>query len=338
MAVNRVLIVRTDRMGDVLLTTPVGRRLKEVAPETKISWLVRPYTAPLLEHNPEIDEILIDRGESSSIWGERLKAKHFDAAIIALPRFRAAWMVWRAGIPLRIGPASKWYSLFFNRRIWQHRSEGAKNEADYNLDLLKALDLPTHRTPTSYVLLDDEKSWARTTLESYRISFQRPVVCLHPGSGGSSERWPLAHFMELGDRLQEQGVDVIVTGGPGEDYQNVMIDHMRRIPTFIAAGSVSLRKLAALIACSDLFVSNSTGPLHLAVAVGTPTVSVYSPLPTCHPQRWGPYPGYAENDPNHTVFVPKMSEELAAISVEQVLKSCQDKLQRRQERTTVAGS
>jgi len=67
-----------------------------------------------------------------------------------------------------------------------------------------------------------------------------------------------------------------------------MIDQMRRIPVFVAAGSVSVRELAALFACANVVVSNSTGPLHMAVALDVPTVSIYSPLATCHPRRWGP--------------------------------------------------
>src|SRR5258708_412629 len=238
---NRILIVRTDRIGDVLLTTPVSRRLRETFPGAHIAWLVRPYTAPLLEQNPDVDQVLVDRGEPVGQLAQRLKQENFDTAIVAYPRWHSAWAVFRAGIPLCIGPASKWYSLFFNRRVWQHRSEGKKHEADYNLDLLEPLGVPFQRTPTRLVLTAEEKSRARSFLESNRISFRKPVVCLHPGSGGSSARWPLVHFMELGDRLQEAGYDVIVTGGPGEDYQNIMIDHMRRIPVFVAAGSISGR-------------------------------------------------------------------------------------------------
>src|SRR5438445_13761675 len=117
--------------------------------------------------------------------------------------------------------------------------------------------------------------------------------------------------MQLGDRLQQAGCDVVVTGGPGEDYQTIMIDQMDRIPVFIAAGSVNLRELAALYACADLVITNSTGPLHLAVALGGPTVSIYSPIPTCHPQRWGPYPAYVEKDVKHEVFVAQLGGENA---------------------------
>ena len=331
---RRILIVRTDRLGDVLLTTPVSHRLRELFPEAKISWLVRPYTAPLLEHNPDVDQVLIDRGESVAELAARLQQEKFDVAITAYPRWRIACALWRAGIPLRIGPASKWYSVFFNRRVWQHRSEGVKHEADYNLELLAPLGISFQRTPTHFVLTAEEKIWARNFLESNRITFRKPVVCLHPGSGGSSERWPLTHFMELGDRLQEAGCDVVVTGGPGEDYQYLMIDNMRRIPVFVAAGSVSVRQLAAIFSCVNLVVSNSTGPLHLAVALDVPTVSVYSPIPTCHPRRWGPYPGYPENSLKHSVFMPALSEgisaEMSTVSVETVLESCRKKVESRQ--------
>jgi ADP-heptose:LPS heptosyltransferase len=162
------------------------------------------------------------------------------------------------------------------------------------------------------------------------------VVILHPGSGGSSARWPLAHFMALGDRLLEQGCEVVVTGGPGENYQNIMIDQMHRIPVFVAAGSVSLRELAALFACANLVVANSTGPLHMAVALGVPTVSVYSPLPTCHPLRWGPYPAFVEKDDRHGVFVApwrgengERQEDMAAVSVQLVWEAGQRALTRR---------
>jgi heptosyltransferase III len=323
--INRLLIVRTDRLGDVLLTTPLSRRVREQFPKAHITWLVRPYTAPLLENNPDVNHVLVDHDGPVSALIERLKQEKFDAAIVAYPRWRTTWAVWRAGIPLRVGPANKWYSLFFNPHVWQHRSEGKKHEADYNLELLEPLGIPFKRTATRLELSTDEKNEAKKFLSSMRISFRKPVVCLHPGSGGSSERWPLTHFMELGDRLQEAGCDVIVTGGPGEDYQNVMIDNMHRIPVFVAAGSVSVRQFASILSCSNLVVSNSTGPLHIAVALGVPTVSVYSPIPTCHPRRWGPYPAYPDGDERHSVLMPS-DGDMASVRVEQAFKECQKKL------------
>jgi len=331
--INKILIVRTDRVGDVLLTTPVSTALRHAFPSAKISWLVRPYTAPLLENNPDVDQILVDRGDAIAELIAQIKKEGFDAAIVAYPRWRTVWALWRAGIPVRIGPASKFYSVLFTKRLWQHRSEGKKHEADYNLELLGALGVPFRRYATRFVVTGDEKRVAHKILESHRLTFSKPIVILHPGSGGSSARWPLTHFMELGDRLQMADCDVVVTGGPGEDYQYMMIDNMHRIPVFIAAGSVSLRELGALYSCADLVVTNSTGPLHLAVALGIPTISVYSPITTCHPNRWGPYPAYVEGTKEHEVLVAPLQgdagecqEDMAAVSVEEVWRLCREKL------------
>src|SRR5258708_9363080 len=112
-SVGKCLIVRTDRLGDVLLTTPVSSALRDAFPSAEISWLVRPYAAPLLENNPDIDHILVDHGGSLGDLISLLKKERFDVAIVAYPRWRINWALWRAGVPIRIGPANKWYSLLF---------------------------------------------------------------------------------------------------------------------------------------------------------------------------------------------------------------------------------
>jgi heptosyltransferase-3 len=330
---ENILIVRTDRLGDVLLTTPVSAALRRMFPRAGISWLVRPYTAPLLEHNPDIDRIILDRGESPGRLAELIRNERFDAAIVAYPRWRIVWALWLARIPLRIGPANKLYAIFLNRRVRQHRSKGKKHEADYNLELLEPLGVPFKRYPTRYVATDEERRAARRLLEAKGISFDEPIVILHPGSGGSSARWPLERFMELGDGLQADGCDLVVTGGPGEDHEGAMAASMRRPPIFVAAGSVSIRELAAILSWADLVVANSTGPLHLAVALGVPTVSIYSSLPTRHPARWGPYPAYVEGDDLHRVLLAplggegtKATEDMGAVSVEEVRRLCLTKL------------
>jgi ADP-heptose:LPS heptosyltransferase len=327
---KRYLIVRTDRLGDVLLTTPVASAIRAHDPAATIVWLVRRYAAPLLQGNPAADEVWTDDEGPAASLISRLRAGRFDVAVIAYPRWRTVWATWRAGIPLRIGPASKLYSALFTHRLWQHRSAGEKHEAEYNLELLEPLGI-RGRFPTSFTLTPEERSQARKTLQGHRISFAKPLVVLHPGSGGSSERWPLSSFMTLGDRLQEAGLEVVVTGGPGELHQAVMVDQMKRIPVFIAAGSVSVRELAAIFSWADLVVSNSTGPLHLAVALDVPTVSIYSGIPTCHPRRWGPYSGQPGGSARHQVLVapvePLPRGDLGAIRVEAVWEACWKRLE-----------
>jgi ADP-heptose:LPS heptosyltransferase len=124
-------------MGDVLLTTPLNAALKQRSPDIEIVWLVRSYTAPLLENNSRIKQIIIDHG--GSIWSlsKSIQQHQFDEVYVVLPRFRYCLAVWLARIPKRIGPWSKWYSIFLNVRINQRRSKSKKHEARYNLDLLQ---------------------------------------------------------------------------------------------------------------------------------------------------------------------------------------------------------
>jgi heptosyltransferase-3 len=330
---ENILIVRTDRLGDVLLTTPVSTALRATFPRATISWLVRPYTAPLLGHNPDVDEILIDRGESPGWLADRIRNGRFEAAIVAFPRWRIVRALWLARVPVRIGPANKIYSILLNRRIRQHRSKGKKHEADYNLELLAPLGVSFKRYPTRYVATDDEREAARRFLETKGISGAQPLVVLHPGSGGSSARWPIEHFAALGDALMADGCDIVVTAGPGEDHERAMGAGMSRPPVFIAGGGVSIREMAAILSRAALVVTNSTGPLHLAVALGVPTVSVYSPVPARHPARWGPYPAYVEGDDLHRVLIAplrgtgaKAVEDMGAVSVDEVLRICREKL------------
>jgi heptosyltransferase-2 len=330
---NNILIVRTDRLGDVLLTTPVSTALRRMFPDARISWLVRPYTAPLLEHNPDVDQILVDGDESPGRLADRIRNERFDAAIVAYPRWRIVWALWLARVPLRIGPANKVYCILLNKRVRQRRSKGAKHEADCNLELLAPLGASFERYPTRYVATDEERRTARRVLGAKGISGAKPVVILHPGSGGSSARWPLGHFMALGGKFQEAGCDLVVTEGPGEDHEGAMTGNMRRSPVFIVAGSANIRELAAMLSWADLVVTNSTGPLHLAVALGVPTVSIHSSIPKRHPARWGPYPAYVEGDELHRVLLAplggegaKASEDMGAVSVEEVWRLCRAKL------------
>lgn len=323
------LIVRTDRVGDVLLTTPLGALLKKQFPACRVGWLVRPYTAPLLEGNTSVDYVLLDRDQPTGALGREIRAAGVNTALVVYPRWRTTYALWRAGVRERIGPANKWYSVLFSRRVWQKRSRSERHEADYNLELVTALGVPARVESLVYEVNAAEERWAKDTWRAYRLE-GRPCVILHPGSGGSAPRWPLTHFMRLGDRLAEAGVQVVVTAGAGETYQNVMLDQMRHPPVMIAAGTLTLRQLAALFKEADLVVSNSTGPLHLAVAVQTPTVSVYPGTAACHPKRWGPYPDFVVGGERHQVLVAEAGGggvvDMATVSVDHVYERCQAQL------------
>jgi len=139
--------------------------------------------------------------------------------------------------------------------------------------------------------------------------------------------------MRLGDKLQWAGCDVVVTGGPGEDYQSLMIDHMDRLPVFIAAGSVNLREFGAYWLVRIWSSPIRPAPSIWRLLLGVPTVSVYSGIPTCHPARWGPYPTFVEGSGDHVVITApaaaagdELESEMAGVSVEQVWRACESRL------------
>lgn len=330
MPLNKVLVIRTDRIGDVLLTTPVFRALKEAWPGVRVAALVRPATAPLLEQNPDVDEILLEKGQPLSVLTQHVRNGHFDIAVHAFCTFRTLWATWQAGIPVRIGPASRWYTMVLTQRVFQHRSRSLCHEGDYNLQLLEPLGIPFAQRKTRLILTEEERAWGWTCLEALRLSRDRPLIGIHPGSGNSSARWPLASYLKLADRFLAARHQVVVTFGSAEgDLEQIMLDQMHRMPIFLPPGSLTLRQLASILSRMDLVVTNSTGPLHMAVALGVPTVSVYSPLPACHPRRWGPY------GEGHATLVAPMTPEGAVqmhqLSVDQAWEACQRQLQHRAE-------
>ncbi len=323
----RILIARTDRLGDVLLATPLARALRERWPAARIAWLARRYAAPLLAHNPDVDEVLLDEGPVDALV-ERLRRDRFDAAIVANARWRPTWAAWAAGVPLRVGPASKLYSLLLSHPIVQHRSRGERHEVTSNLALLGPLGLHPGRVAPRLHLTAAEREEAAARLASLGVAPATAFVALHPGGGGSAERWPPAHFRALAAALRKEGIPVVVTAGPGEDWREAF--QAAAPPVLAPPGTV--RQLAGLLSRAAVFVANSTGPLHMAVALGVPTVSLFSPHTSAHPRRWGPYPE-REGDAAHVVLLAPASaapgERMALLEPDGVLDLCRRALDAR---------
>jgi heptosyltransferase-2 len=294
---QRILVVRTDRIGDVALSTPVLSALRESLPSSHLVMMVAPYTRDVIEGHPALDGILVDdrNGAHRGWFGffrlvRSIRRERFDAAIALHPTLRAAMTLLLAGVPVRVGSGYRWYSLLFNRRVYEHRKDAKRHEVEYNLSLIRRLGIETG-TPAPYIAIPEQ---ARRTVaarfEQWGIDRSDPVVVLHPGSGGSARNWPVSAFAALGDRLlEESGVKVIITGGPGDEPVVARMTERMKRRAIVAAGQLSVKELAALMAAARLLVTNSTGPLHIAAAVGTRTVALFCPITPCSPTRWGPY-------------------------------------------------
>lgn len=289
-AMEKVLLVRTDRIGDVVLITPAVQLLKKAYPEIFISVLVSEYTKDVLEGNAHIDEIITVK-PFLKMAGE-LKKKKFDTCVLFFVEPKSAMACFLAGIPKRIGPASKIWSVFLNKIIFQHRSKIAKHEASFNIELLKPLGVEPEKSKTRIYLTEKQNEKAKVFLkENYGIKETDFLVCVHPGSGGSAKNWHDENFAKLTDKIIKNypQLKVMLTGSRNEQaLLNIIASQVQNKP-IILKHSLELKEFIAVLNQSRIVITNSTGPLHIADALGKKTLSFFPNIKECLPVRWGPY-------------------------------------------------
>lgn len=295
---KKILVIRTDRIGDMLVSTPVFKVLRKVYPDAHIAALVNPYTKDILLHNPYIDEIIVDdiKGEHTDFYGfmslvKVIKEKKFDVAVALFSNFRVGLLTFLARIPKRIAPATKLAQIFYTDRIKQRRSRSVKHEADYNLELLSALGIDDHEKEVGLWFDESSEKSAYNYLKSKELldaSNEKRLIGLHPGCGDSAKNWKPERYAELADRLiSDHGHSVILSGGPAErELLTEVTKVMKNKADLFMPDNVL--DFAALLSKLSVFVSSSTGPMHMAAAVKTPTVSLFCPIRVCTPIRWGP--------------------------------------------------
>ena len=287
--VRRIVVIREDKLGDFVLTIPVIAALRETYPSAEIIAVVHPTVAPLARLVRPVDRVVERPGNTLSSV-EALRELRADLAVCVSRGWRSAWEVWRAGVERRIGSGGRIYSLLFTRRVVEHRRAGGRHELEYSLSFAHRAGAVHSGVRFPIVVPVTTRRSALEWREQRRVV--SPYVVLHPGSGGSCPRWPLSRWLELSNRLKRERVAHVISVGP-EDEE---VTHLfrgaspatERVPVF--AGDLPV--LASLLEDAALVVSNSTGPIHLAAALGTPSLAIHAPWATCGVARWGPY---AEN-------------------------------------------
>lgn len=333
----KILVVRCDRIGDVILSTPVLSALKKAYPTSQITFMVQEVVAPVLRECPEIDNIFIyePKGRHEGVSGffrlmEELRAQRFEISIVLQSQLKVSAALYGIGIPNRLGPLSKIHSFFFfNRGTRQRRSLVEMHEADYNLQLLRKLGIraQAQSLPTQIALRKDRIDWAREFLSqkgwSEEKEDQSPLIIVHPGMGGSALNWPENYYVDLIKSLFKAGNTVLVTGGGLE--ASLLERLSAELQSFLESVSESERNrilfynsiyldgsiekqytvdyLSALFTFAEVVVAPSTGPLHLAVALGKPVVTFYPPIRVQSAIRWGPY---HLNEGDASVLVPEV--------------------------------
>jgi len=308
-SVKNILIARTDRIGDVVLTLPLAGLIKKHYPECKVSFLVRDYTRSILNYHPFIDEIIILKEENKKVnLLDNLKiisSKKYDTCIVVNPTFIISLIMFLSRIETRIGTGFRWYSFLFNTKVYTHRKYAEKHELEFNIELLQKIGIVevVNENNVKYNLKVDDESLKKLDdkLKNEKINFDKQLIIIHPGSGGSSIDLPLHKFAELVKKISEDNNQIIITGNEKEKLicnQLVVSDGIKNL-----AGKLNLSELIALISRCDLFISNSTGPIHIAAALGKFTVGFYPKIISCSKERWAPYTN------KKLVYVPQIECE-----------------------------
>lgn len=302
-AAMRVLVVRLDGMGDVLMTTPALRAVRHSRPGRHVTLLTSPAGAAVAALVPEVDEVIVyqapwmkaaDAADAGAFLElvARLRAGGFDAAIICtvysqspLP---AALLCYLAGIPLRLAHCRENpYHLLTDWVIEREPEQVLRHEVQRQLDLVAAVGYRAADERLSLRVPAEARTRVLRLLADQRLNLERMWLVIHPGAAAPSRRYPLELYAQVARRLTvDYGWQVVLTGSEGE---RVLVQRLRAamgVPSFSLAGRLALPELAALIQLAPLLITNNTGPAHIAAAVGTPVVDLYA---LTNPQHipWG---------------------------------------------------
>ena len=284
---RRIAIVRTDRLGDMVLTLPLARALKERFPEVSIEMIARRYTAPLLDNSPVLDAVhFVDQLP----LGKLFKDQFYDAVFFPRPVFRECLEAFAARIPIRVGSAYRWYSPLFNCKVYDHRKTAERHEAEYNVRMLGNI-LGEQITAMLVAPVVDVQARVKVDqlLCEKGILKDEQFIVVHPATGGSAFEWSAAKFGEAANIIsREQQLRVVITGTANESAKcSEAFSHCRQAINL--CGQLELSDMIALLERASLLVANSTGVLHIAAALGTSVVGLYPNTPHISAKRWGPY-------------------------------------------------
>ena len=291
------MIVRTDRIGDVVLTTPALKALRVAYPEAKISILLAPVTRDIIDGNACVDQILVDdrAGEHRGLLGfmkliHQVRKNKFDCALILHTKKRTNLLCFLAGIPERIGYKNEKLGCLLNRPLDDTRHKGERHEAQYCLDVLKALSIDCDDLELYLPVKEDALLWVERMKQKHLINNEDRLVAIHAGSSDPSRRWPEYRFAQLiKELIQRYHARIVMIGSPDVCVVTQKIISSVNEELIDLTGQTSVSQLAALLTCCDLLISNDSGPVHMASAVGTPVVSIFTRnQPGINPQRWGP--------------------------------------------------
>lgn len=282
---KRILIARPDRVGDVVLSTPIPRELKKTFPNSFVAVLVRSYTKDIFLNNPFVDEIIIAdeilSGSKKNIlkWVGQIRKFKFTHALMLLPNERINYLLFLAGIRTRIGVGHKFFQFITGvKSVSRNKYIPLRHEADYCMDLARKIGVENADITPRIFLSEEEKEKLAEKRKSL-LGEKKYLIGIHSTSGNSAPNWTPDYYADL--------IKLLI---PNNELQVVCTD--QNVPEVISEISgvripkevLSKREFWIF----DLLVSASTGPMHVCAAMGIKTVSIFCPLTACSPELWGP--------------------------------------------------
>ncbi|ACZ41069.1 glycosyl transferase family 9 [Thermobaculum terrenum ATCC BAA-798] len=345
---KRILIVRLDNLGDVVLATPAIRAIKETLPECQITLLASPVGAQVAEVNPDIDSVIIYSAPWMDPWQrlpqdsaremkiiEQIRNHKFDGAIIFTSYHQsplpAAYLCYLADVPLRLGSTSDGAGSLLTTR---HKPPTTLiHEVERGLELVSAVGFSGTQDDLVIEVPSAFRRAVRGWLEDMSIkSPESPLVVIHPGCSMPARTYPWQSYAQVADLIKiEMGAEVVFTGAETElDLLTHIKSRMATEPKLFYGRS--LPELCALIEHADLVITNNTGPMHLAAALKTPVVALFAL--TNPPEQWRPWKVphkllFHEVDCRicYSRICPFEHECLAPVSPQEVLQASIDLLQ-----------
>jgi heptosyltransferase III len=291
---ERIIISRTDSIGDVVLTLPLAGLLKSNFPKLQILFLAKNYTRDVVELSAAVNEF-VSWDEISQLTSEAEKIEKFkslkaDTIIHVFPRQEIATLSKKAGIQNRIGASGRLYHyLTCNKIVPLSRRNSILHEAQLNLKLLKPFfteDFPGLDSISDFYQI--KNSFLKDNSFEEILDIKKFKLILHPKSKGSAREWPLEKYTELIEILPKDQFKIFVTGTKeeGELVQDFLKENKNLITNL--TGKFTLKELISFIAQADGLVAASTGPLHIAAMLNKLAIGIYPPIKPMHPGRWAP--------------------------------------------------
>jgi len=276
---QKILVIQLKRAGDVLVTTPIPTLLKQQWPHAQIDFLVMKPFASLLENHPALHRIHIYDTNHPFKTAWMIRQQHYDAIFDFQSSPRSAWLTVLSGASVTAGYQVTFWGNFYRYSVPR---PGKMPVTEGKVSLLQPLIGSISTIPPRQLyLMSSEKESAKNQLRCDDDS--RPIIGIIPTHRQESRRWEMSSFAKVAQQLTDEGFRVLLFWGPGEKEEVEALQ--KQCPKAECIPPTSFRQMAALLENCQLVITNDNGPMHLAVSVGTPTLTIYGPT---DPESWNP--------------------------------------------------